>query len=75
MMYRIHEKPDPKRVMDFEQVAAHFGYSLGVGALPVKRFGRTDRRRDGSKVQARNRSCPRTCRSPHGNYQRLVAKH
>jgi ribonuclease R len=36
-LYRIHEKPDPKRVMDFETIAARFGYSLGVGALPVKR--------------------------------------
>jgi ribonuclease R len=30
-LYRIHEKPDPRRVMEFEQVAAHFGYSLGAG--------------------------------------------
>ena len=37
-IYRIHEKPDPKRVMEFEEVAAHFGYSLGVGAIPVKKF-------------------------------------
>ncbi|HJT88035.1 MAG TPA: VacB/RNase II family 3'-5' exoribonuclease, partial [Bryobacteraceae bacterium] len=27
-IFRIHEKPDPKRVMEFEEVAAHFGYSL-----------------------------------------------
>ena len=38
-IYRIHEKPDPKRVMEFEEMAAHFGYSLGVGAIPVKKFG------------------------------------
>ena len=36
-LYRIHEKPDAKRVYDFETIAATFGYSLGVGALPVKR--------------------------------------
>ena len=45
-LYRIHEKPDPKRVYDFETIAATFGYSLGVGALPVKRVqiqGRTAR--------------------------------
>ena len=48
-IYRIHEKPDPKRVMEFEEVAAHFGYSLGVGAIPVKKFGITDRHRDGTK--------------------------
>ena len=32
-------RPIPKRVMEFEEVAAHFGYSLGVGAIPVKKFG------------------------------------
>ena len=32
-IYRIHEKPDPKKVFDFETIAARFGYSLGVGAL------------------------------------------
>ena len=37
-LYRIHEKPDPKQVFDFENIAATFGYSLGVGALPVKRL-------------------------------------
>ena len=37
-LYRIHEKPDPKRVYDFENHRrAEFGYSLGVGPLPVKR--------------------------------------
>ena len=33
----------------FEEVAAHFGYSLGVGAIPVKKFAYRDKRRDGSK--------------------------
>src|SRR6195256_744159 len=36
-LYRIHEKPDAKRIYDFEILAASFGYSLGVGSLPVKR--------------------------------------
>ncbi len=36
-LYRIHEKPDPQKVLEFEEIAAGFGYSLGVG-LPVKRF-------------------------------------
>jgi ribonuclease R len=48
-IYRIHEKPDPKRVMEFEEVAAHFGYSLGVGPIPVKKFAVTDRHRDGGQ--------------------------
>ncbi len=37
-LYRIHEKPDAKRILDFEEIAAGFGYSLGVGSLPIKRF-------------------------------------
>ncbi|HME01038.1 MAG TPA: VacB/RNase II family 3'-5' exoribonuclease [Terriglobia bacterium] len=29
-LYRIHERPDPKKVIEFEEIAATFGYSLGV---------------------------------------------
>src|SRR5207249_6554731 len=44
-LYRVHEKPDPKRVYEFETIAAAFGYSLGVGAVPVQRMQfRSDRR-------------------------------
>lgn len=44
-MYRIHEMPDPKRIIEFEDAAASFGVSLGVGALPVKKVTmKTDRR-------------------------------
>ncbi len=35
-LYRIHEKPDPKKVLEFEEIAATFGYSLGV-ELPAAR--------------------------------------
>jgi len=35
--------------MEFEEIATHFGYSLGIGAVPVKKFGITDRHRDGTK--------------------------
>ena len=37
-LYRIHEKPEPRRVVEFESVAAGFGYSLGLGPLPVNRI-------------------------------------
>ncbi|OFV93708.1 MAG: ribonuclease R [Acidobacteria bacterium RIFCSPLOWO2_02_FULL_61_28] len=37
-LYRIHEKPDPMKVMEFEEIAGTFGYSLGLGPLPVRRF-------------------------------------
>ncbi|MGA8597010.1 MAG: VacB/RNase II family 3'-5' exoribonuclease [Bryobacteraceae bacterium] len=48
-LYRIHEQPDPKRVGEFEEIAAHFGYSLGLGALPVKRHPIVERKRDGRR--------------------------
>ena len=44
-IFRIHEKPEPRKVMEFERIAAGFGYSLGVGNLPVKKFSYTDDRR------------------------------
>ena len=45
-LYRIHEKPDAKKVIEFEEIAATFGYSLGV-ELPAAqrlRVGRKDER-------------------------------
>jgi ribonuclease R len=48
-IYRIHEPPDPKRVLDFEELAVTFGYSLGIGAMPVRRFRNVDRSSSGAK--------------------------
>ena len=45
-IYRIHEKPEPRRVVQFEELAASFGYSLGLGALPVKRIQTKAERRE-----------------------------
>jgi ribonuclease R len=54
-LYRIHEKPEPRKVIDFERIAAGFGYSLGVGALPVKKFAYTDDRRPRRREGGRGR--------------------
>ncbi|HLX43286.1 MAG TPA: ribonuclease R [Bryobacteraceae bacterium] len=61
MIFRIHERPDPKRVLEFEDIAAHFGYSLSAGAAPVKRFKETAIALDNPNLTSRN-------------YQKLVAK-
>jgi ribonuclease R len=45
-LYRIHEKPEAKRVVEFEDTAAAFGYSLGIGNLPVKKFHTRGERRE-----------------------------
>ena len=75
-LYRIHEKPDPRRVVQFEELAAAFGYSLGLGALPVKRFQTRAERRD-SHGRGRN---PRMHEAPEDipvtprMYQKLAAR-
>ncbi len=45
-IYRIHERPEARRVVQFEELAASFGYTLGVGALPVKRITTKGERRE-----------------------------
>jgi len=73
-LFRIHETPDPKRVMEFEEVAAHFGYSLGIGAVPVKRFPVVDRKRDGRKVRKDIVLAGENLSLSSRNYQKLVSK-
>lgn len=73
-IYRIHEPPDAKRLADFEQIAAHFGYSLGVGAIPVKRFPMVDRKRDGRKIRRDLILTEEKLQIDSRMYQRLVAK-
>ncbi|MGA8027094.1 MAG: VacB/RNase II family 3'-5' exoribonuclease [Bryobacteraceae bacterium] len=73
-LYRIHERPEAKRVMDFEEIAAHFGYSLGIGAIPVKRFPVVERRRDGGKTRKDLVVAREDFNISSRNYQRLIAK-
>ncbi len=60
-LFRIHDRPDPKRVLEFEEIASHFGYSLSSGAAPVKRFRDTEVAVDNPRLTSRS-------------YQKLVAK-
>ena len=53
-IYRIHEKPEPRRVVQFEELAAGFGYSLGLGALPVKRMQTRGERRESHRQRAQS---------------------
>src|SRR5579884_870992 len=72
-IYRIHEKPDPKRVMEFEEIAAQFGYSLGVGAIPVERHRYRERKAQGRKAYKEVTLPSEIPISPKA-YQQLVAK-
>ena len=75
-LYRIHEKPEPKRVYDFELLAAAFGYSLGVGALPIKRFQTRGERRErhGSGRNPREHEIPEEVHITPRMYQKLTQK-
>ncbi len=75
-LYRIHEKPDAKRVYDFEVIAATFGYSLGVGPLPIHRVQlKTDRRSArGTGKQVSHIEIPKDVHITPRMYQKLAAK-
>jgi ribonuclease R len=75
-LYRIHEKPDAKRVYDFETIAATFGYSLGVGALPIQRMQfKTDRRSHyGTGKRPREIEIPKDVHITPRMYQKLTEK-
>jgi len=82
-IYRIHEMPDPKRIVDFEETASAFGYSLGLQNLPVKqmtmRADRRDARRNAGRDAGRGHK-PQTHEVPEQipvspqMYQKLTAK-
>src|SRR5580698_5991516 len=86
-LHRVHEKPDAKKVLEFEDLARAFGYSLGVEGLhqrevavrhgrtpaPAK-AGRPDSYGHGRERQQRV-SLPATdLKITPQHYQRLLAK-
>ena len=75
-LHRVHEKPDAKRVYDFEIIAASWGYSLGVGALPIQRMQmKTDRRASrGTGRNVRDIEIPREVHITPHMYQKLTKK-
>ena len=75
-LYRVHEKPDAKRVYDFEVIAATFGYSLGVGALPIQRVQLKADRRDvrGTGKHTRDIEVPKEVHITPRMYQKLAEK-
>ena len=82
-LYRIHEMPDPKRILDFEETASGFGYSLGFSSLPVKRMTMKADRRDvarrgnsggGRGREAKTHEVAESIPVTPQMYQRLTAK-
>ena len=81
-LYRIHEMPDAKRIVDFEETAAGFGYTLGIGTLPVKKLTMKSDRREakrgfsggGQGREARQHEVTERIPVTPQMYQRLAAK-
>jgi len=81
-LYRIHEMPDPKRILDFEETASGFGYSLGFASLPVKQMTMKSDRRDvrkgnsggGRGREAKTHEVAQSIPVTPQMYQRLTAK-
>ena len=82
-IYRIHELPDPKRILDFEEVASTYGQTLGFSSLPVKKFtmksdqrnSRSNADRFGGKARApQQHEVPESIPVTPQMYQRLTAK-
>jgi ribonuclease R len=78
-IYRIHERPDPAKIADFEEAAGAFGYTLGIGALPVRRIQakgdrRTARDRGQRTSKARTHEIPEEILVTPQMYQRLAQR-
>jgi ribonuclease R len=88
-LHRVHEKPDPKKVLEFDELARAFGYSLGVDDLAERRITvRHGQMRPAARPTARGGSGPRGRMQPMSvslpaadevdirpqHYQRLTAK-
>jgi ribonuclease R len=81
-LHRAHERPDPKKVLEFEELARAFGYTMGIGKaldrpLAVRHGRLAAQSRRGYRGQ---RQRPMTVRVPLDidilptHYQRLVGK-
>ena len=72
-LYRIHEDPDPGRILEFEQIAATFGHTLGVD-IPLRRFTPKQRRRDGSRRPQRTQVAQGQIDVSPRHYQKLIKR-
>jgi ribonuclease R len=73
-LYRIHEPPDPQKVAEFEELAAHFGYSLLGGPVRMQRFPQVVRTRDGRKLRKDILLADRRMEVSSRAYQKLVTQ-
>lgn len=80
-LQRVHEKPDPKKVLEFEELARAFGYSFGIEDLSERRVAVRHGSVRPAGRERRSRMRPMHVALPAGDiairpqhYQRLTAK-
>ncbi len=73
-LYRVHEPPDPRRVLEFEELANRFGVSLGIGAPRARKFPQVKRTRDGRKLRRDILIPAEDVRVSARHYQKLIAR-
>jgi ribonuclease R len=80
-LHRVHEKPDAKKVLEFEELARAFGYSFGVEDLSERRIAVRHGSVRPAGRERRSRMRPMHVALPAGeiairpqHYQRLTAK-
>jgi ribonuclease R len=73
-LFRVHEPPDAQKVLDFEQIAARFGHTLGIAAFPARRFPVVTRTSDGRKLRRDIVRLEEGLKITSRMYQKLVEK-
>jgi ribonuclease R len=71
-LYRVHETPDPQKVLEFEEIAASFGYSLGLSEQVVRMVRVKERDRRGRGGRRPPRAIPERLEISSRHYQRLA---
>jgi len=69
LLYRIHEPPDPKKVIEFEEIASQFGASLGIRGLRAKRGSRSS-----GQDSRGDQAIPGNLRITSRYYQKLISR-
>jgi ribonuclease R len=73
-LYRIHDPPNPAKVLEFQEAAAEFGYKLDAVEVQARRFQQVKRTRDGRKVRKQIDVVESVNTIPSSAYQKLVAQ-
>lgn len=73
-LFRVHDPPDAQKVLEFEQIAARFGHSLGIPAFPARRYPVVTRTSDGRKLRRDIVRLEESLKITSRMYQKLVEK-